>query len=334
MANECANFCDDIEEQCLTACDGDSFCDFDCRVDGADCTYHCPCYTGCPTGCRGCTSAFCKCIDYESSPDFLACEKHYEDIYTACIVSCDAGDFRCLATCTRDLDQSLLDCPCQSNCPNGCPCEKYECPQTTTAITTTTASITSSTTSMTPSTSVLILNTATNLNVPVITDSTGRVDTNFSFSFEEGTSVYKSCSIVFKNHHYVYGGSGDFIRQISVIDDCKLKRFGYLPFDHYYAACTAVGNNRIYLCFNADWEGDDYGDRKKCRYAPHPGGPFSDDLIGNYDHPYIRIAASSSNITYSRVIFKPFQLKYWPWLVIKLNVNPKVCNWRTTPGIK
>ena len=135
---------------------------------------------------------FLQMHHYESSPDFLTCQKHIEDIYSACIVSCDPGDFGCIAACTRDLDHNLLNCPCGVNCPNGCSCDDYECLQTTTDITTATPTIT---TTMTSSTSVLILNTATSFNLPVITDATGRVDTDYSVSFDENTSVHYSCSV-------------------------------------------------------------------------------------------------------------------------------------------
>ena len=47
--------------------------------------------------------------------------------YSACILACDAGDIVCLAMCSRQLDEDMIKCPCQTGCPNGCPCPNYEC---------------------------------------------------------------------------------------------------------------------------------------------------------------------------------------------------------------
>ena len=206
-------------------------------------------------------------------------------MYTACIIACGTADFLCLGDCARDFDLNVLDCPCRKNCPNGCPCDSYECPQTTTETTLTT-------TTVAPYTTVLILNTAFDYNVPVLTDSSGRVDTDLAFTFDENTSVRYSCSVTFKNQHFVYGGFGVYKRQISRIEGCQLRRIRDLPFDHERASCAAVGDDRIYLCFNLN-----SADHKKCRYAPGPEGPFYDAPLSNYDHEDARIAASPSNIT-------------------------------------
>ena len=121
-------------------------------------------------------------------------------------------------------------------------------------------------------TSVLILNTEESDNVPVLTDATGRVDRDLAFTFAKNTSVLNSCSVTFKNQHYVYGGYvyDGYERQISRIDGCRLRRIGDLPFDHYKGACTAVNDNLIYLCFQDG--SDSSGDKKKCRYTTNPEG--------------------------------------------------------------
>ena len=121
-------------------------------------------------------------------------------------------------------------------------------------------------------TSVLILNTEESDNVPVLTDATGRVDRDLAFTFAKNTSVSYSCSVTFKNQHYVYGGDpyDGYERQISRIDGCRLRRIGDLPFDHHFGACTAVNDNRIYLCFQDG--SDSSGDKKKCRYTTNPEG--------------------------------------------------------------
>ena len=52
-------------------------------------------------------------------------------------------------------------------------------------------------------------------------------------------------------------------RQISLVENCQLKRTGSLPFDHVTGTCTVL-NEHVYLCFGQ-------GNENICFY--------SDDLI-------------------------------------------------------
>ena len=133
-----SQYCIDINDQCLVDCDGDLSCNFDSNIDATDCTFSCPCYSGCPLGCEDCPSTFCTCYDYETSPEYIKCMKYFESVYFACLVGCDIADTLCLATCIRDLDQNTLECPCADNCPDGCSCDNYECNGMSTDATTTT----------------------------------------------------------------------------------------------------------------------------------------------------------------------------------------------------
>ena len=75
----------------------------------------------------GCMTEFCSCRDIDSNPNYVDCEDQFQQIYLVCIGSCAHGDFACLAVCNRDYESSVKDCPCQENCPNGCPCPSYTC---------------------------------------------------------------------------------------------------------------------------------------------------------------------------------------------------------------
>ena len=162
LAHECVDYCSVEEVSCLAECESDTSCVFDCIIETATCTYNCPCYDGCPLGCQGtvnllkcfqivrqirpkkvinwnwpfqgCTSDFCTCRDLTTDPDFIACERQFQIEYLTCIDDCSHDDVRCLAACSREYDDSLKDCPCQENCPTGCPCPDYVCdePATTT----------------------------------------------------------------------------------------------------------------------------------------------------------------------------------------------------------
>ena len=123
---------------------------------------------------------------------------------------------------------------------------------------------------------------------PVITDAYGKVDTDFNFEFGANTSVHKSCSLMYKNEFFVFGGSntyGSDQRQISKLSGCRLERIGTLDFNHHLGACTGVRDTRIYLCFN-------YFDTKKCRYAENPLDTFTEAASSVFEHQVTSIAAS------------------------------------------
>ena len=94
---------------------------------------------------------------------------------------------------------ALMMIKIKSQCPDGCPCPEYTCSSTTTEVMTTTPS-------QEAKESILILNTSLKSNFPILTDITGRDERNLHFSYDEGTSVYESCSLVWNNQMYVLGG--------------------------------------------------------------------------------------------------------------------------------
>ena len=108
-----------------------------------------------------------------SNEDYISCAEYFEAQYTGqvvrfilnfeygklesakdCIVSCDAGDVLCLAGCARQLDLNMELCPCQTDCPNGCPCPNFQCSESTTPRPTT-----QTTAADTRKDTVLVLNT-------------------------------------------------------------------------------------------------------------------------------------------------------------------------------
>ena len=83
------------------------------------------------------------------------------------------------------------------------------------------------------------------------------------FEFEFQTGAYDSCSTVQNGLMFVFGGTSgsDYENQISIVEDCRLRRIGSLPMRLYWGACnsfTTNNDNQIsLLCF-------DYNDRKAC----------------------------------------------------------------------
>ena len=98
------------------------------------------------TACENCPNDFCSCENYEENEDYISCVDHYDLIYRNCMYNCDHNDNLCYSACNREFDENIENCPCKPNCPNGCPCPNYECPETTTDVTTTTLTTTPSTT--------------------------------------------------------------------------------------------------------------------------------------------------------------------------------------------
>ena len=125
-------------------------------------------------------------------------QTYYGRFYNLCVYSCTNGDLVCNGNCFREYTANLEQCPCRSGCPNGCPGDVYECPETT---------------------DVLVLNTQSLSNVPIITNALGREDSDFVFDFGEGTEAYGSCSLTWQNEHFVFGGTNNKT-QISKIVGC------------------------------------------------------------------------------------------------------------------
>ena len=220
----------------------------------------------------------------------------YENTYNQCIISCPHGDYNCITGCARDYETNINLCPCQSGCQKGCPCSDYVCP--TTAPSTTTTTRTTTTTAFVPGTDILILSTINKLNVPIITNASGREDRNFYFEYGEGVQVTRSCGLTWRNEHYIFGGGihenddpmdpsdVKWRTQISKIVNCQLKKIAELPFDHDEAGCTNVSDRIIYLCFNIE------GNYKKCRMADSPTGKFQEIKESTHPHRAIRLASS------------------------------------------
>ena len=139
----------------------------------------------------------------------------------------------------------------------------------------------------------------------------GHHTTSVNFKFGESTSVYHSCSTLFKNELFVFGGNSSYYdgdrRQISKISGCQLRRIGTLDFDHEFGACTVVNNKKLFLCFN--YLND--SDRKKCRYSTEPLGKFIEAASSLYRHGSTSIASSECKNTKTKMTFYLFFSRYY-----------------------
>ena len=178
LSHQCARECYSLVQACQDQCGQlmDYHCMSECDFELEECIQFCPCHTGCPDGCSGCNTPFCQCNDKTANPDYNNCIEQLDEVYIKCVIDCNY-DSTCLSGCLRDHDENITYCPCNENCPNGCPCQNYECTYSTTTQPATTSAVDK------PKTSVLILNTAYRESARMVINGQGRATTNFNFVY-------------------------------------------------------------------------------------------------------------------------------------------------------
>ena len=162
----------------------------------------------------------------------------------------------------------MKNCPCQENCPTGCPCSDYQCPNSHSWI--------------------LVLNTREASNVPLIIDGNGQ-SKEIEFAYGSETETDSTCSIIWRGSMYVLGGD-TYKTQISLVDRCRLEKIGDLPFNMKYGACAQRDDEEVFICF------EDYKDSstyKNCHVASGPLESFSNLPSSTYEHSNTRIAVTS-----------------------------------------
>ena len=273
---ECTDNVYATNARCRANCDNDDLaCQLVCDSHVPSCIARCPCQEACRGGCDSCSDVdFCQCALDEPNPEKDSCVDKANTSFVECQVACDS-DLSCTSQCARTFDQDLLACPCNDHCPHGCPCPHYDCGPAEEE----------------PADSVLILNTRTPYNVPMITDMDGRIGSrDFWFKLEPDTHAYSSCSLKFEGKFYVYGDYDGDHTQISIVDHCTLKRIGSLPFPFRGGACATV-DSTLYLCFERET------DHRTCHTATDVHGPFADmSQKSIYGHSHIRIVASDTDV--------------------------------------
>ena len=116
-------------------------------------------------------------------------------------------------------------------------------------------------------------------------DTEGELETTFGMN---GQEVYCSCGVTFRNKQYIFGGQYTNNKQILQVKNCGLYNIGSLDFVHYHAACGSTDEVMV-LCFGT---GDTEIERKRCRQAALPNGPWTEMELPSYAHKITPIAAS------------------------------------------
>jgi len=250
LAVKCMDQCFAGQQPCIDQCD-DDMCRYNCYSAQQDCINRCPCQAECSKGCHDCPHPICSCKNPSTLPDYQLCEDEVNSKLLECINNC-GDDLACVSQCSRQFDQDFNQCPCNEDCPGGCPCPNYECTATTT-----TAAVT--TTAQSSSSSVFILYShkhSWEWKRPLVTDISGKADYNIWFTIEDvytqgGAGAQGACSVTYKNQMLVFGGAKRHGDQISRIDECRLRRIGTIPFQFRVGGC-AVSQGKIFLCFTED----------------------------------------------------------------------------------
>ena len=145
-----------------------------------------------------------------SDPDAVQWKEEADSKLTQCLIDCD-NDANCRSACNRDYTKDTNNCPCESGCSNGCPCENYEC------------------SSWRNPTSILGIfwDPFYPDIVPTVKIQTSD-GTVLPSNVQVGqlAEVKESCSVVWKNQMLIFGGEAR-TKQIVQIIDCKLEIIGH-----------------------------------------------------------------------------------------------------------
>ena len=74
------------------------------------------------------------------------------------------------------------------------------------------------------------------------------------FEYEDDINTYCSCSLMLRGSMMLFGGFGNYSRQLLSIGNCSLKLEGQLPFDFQTGACETFDQSQTgesaLLCFS------------------------------------------------------------------------------------
>ena len=130
ISQECRDSCTNDAYLCIAKCYGYQDCIDDCIQRESICVNHCPCYPKCPEGCP--CFGWCQDtpppIEYQCmniwGNEAKACEEDRKDERNACNRKCqdEAYPQMCEDDCALKYATDLADCPCHTDCANGCTC--------------------------------------------------------------------------------------------------------------------------------------------------------------------------------------------------------------------
>ena len=134
---------------------------------------------------------------------------------------------------------------------------------------------------------VLAINTFNGNNQAFSVDpNSGHV--KMDFNFQGNIEVHQSCSVVFNDKMFIFGGKKEHRQIAEVSSKCGIDRIGDLPFDFVNGACTVIKGDYIMLCFDIKqgYQG------KVCRIDQSPTGPLDKiNKESNFTHYRAKVAS-------------------------------------------
>ena len=108
------------------------------------------------------------------------------------------------------------------------------------------------------------------------------------FNFPGNIEIHQSCSVVFNDKMFIFGGKKEHRQIAEVSSKCGIDRIGDLPFDFVTGACTVIKGDYIMLCFDMkqSYQG------RVCRIDQSPTGLLQKiHKESNFPHYRSKIAA-------------------------------------------
>ena len=133
-----------------------------------------------------------------------------------CIYECQNHEL-CEFQCLEQFKLRQTDCPCEDNCPTGCPCPGYDCIDTTTAPTTVPPTDNPGDGPSPDSEAVLVLGTMYDTNVPFVIDFDGNVNEESVFEIGKDVTISYGCAATLNGEFWYFGGSSNKSRQVNIV---------------------------------------------------------------------------------------------------------------------
>ena len=125
------------------------------------------------------------------------CANDLQEILGECWLDCYVlGDSdlieQCIFDCSNAFYVNFENCPCQSGCLDGCPCENYYCEIE----------------DKRDESAVLVLQHGNDNKKlkPFVIDFNGFIDSNTIFSFEDDSDINGACTVNYKGSSFIFGG--------------------------------------------------------------------------------------------------------------------------------
>jgi len=134
ISQECRDSCTNDAYLCVSKCYGETDCIDVCLQRENICVNHCPCYPQCPSGCPcwGWCENTPPPIEYQCSKvwgeEAEECEGDRRAEMDECEAKCETDPYPqiCEDKCADKYAEDIKDCPCHTNCKNGCRCPEED----------------------------------------------------------------------------------------------------------------------------------------------------------------------------------------------------------------